>query len=169
MNKMKTCKACRTEIDARASVCPTKAVLTVICILVIGGYAIAHSGADNASPPPSVPKSASSAPEKKEPPPPPPTPAVGEDVSQEYFRYLEREVSFDCQQQIKALVKYDIRSPGTFYGTNSGDWAILRFDRWSKRVATDGTIRMAGDDAEAQNGLGNWDTCQLQLHGKRHI
>ena len=33
---------------------------------------------------------------------------------------------------------------------------LLRFTRWSKSVANDGTITMRGDQAEAQNGLGNW-------------
>jgi hypothetical protein len=33
---------------------------------------------------------------------------------------------------------------------------LLRFDRWSKLVGNDNTIRIAGDAAEAQNGLGNW-------------
>ncbi|OKO70036.1 hypothetical protein AC630_35655 [Bradyrhizobium sp. AS23.2] len=67
-------------------------------------------------------------------------------------------MGFECQQQIKRLVRNDMRSPGVFSGTNSMDsvFFLLRFDRWSKRVANDGTIRMRGDQAEAQNGLGNW-------------
>ena len=93
--------------------------------------------------------------EKKEPLPPP-TPAIGEDVSEAYFNYIDREIGFDCGQQIKRLVKYDIRSAGVLWGTNSGDWALLRFTRWSSRVASDGTIRLVGDEAEAQNGFGNW-------------
>jgi hypothetical protein len=87
---------------------------------------------------------------------PPPTPAIGEDVSEEYFKYILREVHFDCQEQIKRLVKYDIRAPGVLWGTNQGDSVFLRFTRWSARVASDGTIRLYGDNAEAQNGFGNW-------------
>jgi hypothetical protein len=51
-----------------------------------------------------------------------------------------------------------MRSPGVFYGTTTMDSMtfLLRFDRWSKVVRSDGTIRIAGDQAEAQNGLGNW-------------
>ena len=51
-----------------------------------------------------------------------------------------------------------MRAPGIFYGTTSmSDMTfILRFDRWSGRVRSDNTIGIAGDDAEAQNGMGNW-------------
>jgi hypothetical protein len=161
--RMKICRPCRTEIDARASICPacrTKqpnpakgiALLIIAGIVVIGSIATRNPSPETAT--------AASAPqpvaEKKEPPPPPPTPAIGENVSEPYFDYIEREVGFDCAQQIKQLVKYDIRSPGVLWGTNSGIWALLRFSRWSSRVASDGTIRLSGDEAEAQNGFGNW-------------
>ena len=90
--------------------------------------------------------------------PEPARPAVGEEVSEEYFKWLNSKMGFDCQQQIKRLVRNDMRSPGAFSGTNSMDsvFFLLRFDRWSKHVAKDGTIRMRGDQAEAQNGMGNW-------------
>lgn len=98
--------------------------------------------------------------EKKEPPPPPPpppTPKPGEVVTEEYFKhFVTAEVMVACANEIRRLVKYDIRSPGTFYGTNSGQWAILRFDRWGKHVDKDNNVLIAGDEAEAQNGFGNW-------------
>lgn len=95
---------------------------------------------------------------KEEPPPPPPTPRIGEDVSEEFFKYIHHEVLFECQQLIKTLVKYDIRSPGIFSGTNDSRsmFFLLRFDRWSRYVASNGTIKLYGDAAEAQNGFGNW-------------
>jgi hypothetical protein len=33
---------------------------------------------------------------------------------------------------------------------------LLNFDRWSKYVRNNNTIRIASDAAEAQNRLGNW-------------
>jgi len=86
----------------------------------------------------------------------PPRPAIGEAVSQKYFEYIDRVVAFDCNNEVKALVKYDIRAPGLVWGTRSGRDTFLRFRQWSKRVAPDGTIRLVGDDAEAQNGFGGW-------------
>lgn len=90
--------------------------------------------------------------------PEPVRPTAGQEVSEEYFDWINRKMGFKCQHQIKGLVRNDMRSPGVFSGTNSMDsvFFLLRFDRWSKRVANDGTIRMRGDQAEAQNGLGNW-------------
>jgi hypothetical protein len=88
--------------------------------------------------------------------PPPPVPAPGEEVSEEFFDYLNHKIGFDCQKALKSMVKYDIRTPGMLWGTNQGDWAFMRFDRWSKYVSPDNTIRIRGDDAELQNGLGNW-------------
>jgi hypothetical protein len=90
--------------------------------------------------------------------PEPTRPAAGQEVSQEYFDWISRKMSFECQQQIKRVVRNDMRTPGVFSGKNSMDsvFFLLRFDRWSQRVASDGTIRMRGDQAEAQNGLGNW-------------
>jgi hypothetical protein len=94
---------------------------------------------------------------KQEPPPPPATPGPGEAVTNEYFDHLRRSaIIVDCMMEIKKLVKYDIRAPGVLWGHSSGDFAILRFTRFSERVAKDGTITVGGDDAEAQNGIGNW-------------
>lgn len=155
MGTQKTCRACRTLIDARASICPAcrtkqpnsiKGFLLLIAAGVIAYGALSPKTQSSGT-------SSQPAAERKEPPP---TPAIGEDVSEAYFDYIKREVSFDCGQQIKQLVKYDIRSPGALWGTHSGDWALLRLTRWSSRVASDGTIRLHGDDAEAQNGFGNW-------------
>jgi hypothetical protein len=75
--------------------------------------------------------------------------------------------------QIKNLVTYDIRSPGTFYGTNSGNSALLRFTRWQVRVSQTGTITIRGDDAEAQNGFGTWlkvnYSCEVDLASKKIV
>jgi hypothetical protein len=89
-------------------------------------------------------------------PEPPPIPKIGEDVSEKYFNYINTEMLSKCDKELRRLIKYDIRTPGIFWGTNSGQKASLRYTRWSARVAQDGTIRLAGDEAEAQNGLGNW-------------
>jgi hypothetical protein len=86
----------------------------------------------------------------------PPIPGVGEEVSEKVFDYIEKKVYFDCHRRIHQLIKYDIRAPGAVWGNTQGNQAILRFKRWSKRVAPDGTIRMSGDDAEAQNKMGDW-------------
>ncbi len=93
-----------------------------------------------------------------QPPEPPPTPKVGENVSQEFFRYIEPKMAHACGKEIYHLIKYEIRSPGIFWGKNSGQNAafLLNYSRISRRVAEDGTIRLLGDEAEAQNGLGNW-------------
>jgi hypothetical protein len=90
--------------------------------------------------------------------PEPARPKPGQEVSEEYFKWLERKVGFDCQQQIKRGVAYNMRSEGILYGTNEMDSIkfILRFDRWSKLVSNENTITIAGDKAEIQNGLGNW-------------
>jgi hypothetical protein len=90
--------------------------------------------------------------------PPPPVPYAGQEVSKEFFDYIYPEMAYGCVEAIKRFVKYDIRSPGALYGTNNGDSAffLLRMSRVSKRVANDGSITMAGDEAEAQNGFGNW-------------
>jgi hypothetical protein len=90
--------------------------------------------------------------------PEPSRPAVGQEVSEEYFDWISSKLHFECQQRIKQIVRYDMRTPGIFSGTNSTDsvFFLLRFSRWSKFVADDNTIRMRGDEAEAQNGIGNW-------------
>jgi hypothetical protein len=93
-----------------------------------------------------------------QPPQLPPTPKIGEDVGQEYFRYIERKMSYECGKELYRLIKYEIRAPGIFWGKNSGQNAafLLSYTRFSSRVAEDGTIRLLGDEAEAKNGLGNW-------------
>jgi hypothetical protein len=103
---------------------------------------------------------------------PPPAPRPGEAVSKEFFEYIYPEMAFECGQEIKRFVKYDIRSPGLMWGHNSGSdpMFLLRMSRWSTRVAPDNTILLAGDDAEAQNGFGNWMrvnyTCTVDLASK---
>jgi hypothetical protein len=66
---------------------------------------------------------------------PAPTSKPGEVVSEEFFNYIYPETAFYCGQAIKRLVKYDIRSPGVMWGTNSGDSPLflLRMSRWSTR------------------------------------
>jgi hypothetical protein len=95
---------------------------------------------------------------QEEPKPPPPTPRAGEAVGEEFFNYIHPETAYVCAEAVKRIVKYNIRSPGALWGTNDGDSAffLLRMSRWSKKVAADGTILLAGDEAEAQNGFGNW-------------
>jgi hypothetical protein len=103
---------------------------------------------------------------------PPPTPKPGEEVSEEFFNYIHSETAFRCQQAVKRLVKYDIRSPGIMWGTNSGDslMFLLSMSRWSKYVASDNTIFLRGDKAEAQNAFGNWIranySCTIDLASK---
>jgi hypothetical protein len=128
--------------------------LPVLALLGLG--AIIGGGNKSASDVPSARATDSSQADKEKPEPA--RPAAGQEVSEEYFNWINSKMGFACQQQIKRLVRNDMRSPGVFSGTNSMDstFFLLRFDRWSKRVANDGTIRMRGDQAEAQNGLGNW-------------
>jgi hypothetical protein len=116
-----------------------------------------------------APVAAAEPPKKKEPPP---TPRSGEQVSSDFFDYIHAETSYDCVQAIKRFVKYDIRSPGALWGKNTGDSMLflLRMSRVSKKVAADNTIMLAGDEAEAQNGFGNWVrvsyTCTINLADK---
>ena len=78
-------------------------------------------------------------------------------------------MAYHCQEAIKGLVKNDIRAPGIMWGTNSSrDMTfLLRMSRWSGKVSSNNTILLAGDEAEAQNGLGNWlrvnYTCTVDL------
>jgi hypothetical protein len=88
----------------------------------------------------------------------PAQPAPGQEVSEEYFEWLERKVGFDCQQKIKRDVAYNMRSEGILYGKNEMDSInfLLQFDRWSKFVSNENTITIAGDKTEIQNNFGNW-------------
>ena len=99
-----------------------------------------------------------SEPKRDEPPPPPPTPKRGEAVSKEFFEWFSAQMAYDCNQAIKRQVRYNIRSPGLLWGENTADSAffLLRMSRYSKQVAPDNTIMLVGDEAEAQNGFGNW-------------
>jgi hypothetical protein len=87
-------------------------------------------------------------------------------------RHISGEMAYDCQQAIKRFIKYDIRAPGLMWGHNSGSDAmfLLRMSRWSQKVAADNTITIAGDEGEAQNGMGNWVrinyTCTVNLNNK---
>jgi hypothetical protein len=94
-------------------------------------------------------------PEKK---PPPPVPYAGQEVSEEFFTYIYPETAYVCIQAIKQLVKYNMRAPGLMYGTNdmNSPFFVMKMTRWSKRVANNGSIMLAGDDVEIQNGFGNW-------------
>jgi hypothetical protein len=139
--------------------------LTVV-ILVLWGVT---NKSPSPQPPPQPPKVVE---EKKapEPPPPPPTPEPGQPVTVEYFNYLQRSntiILVHCMTEIRKLVKYDIRAPGILWGQSSGSDAILRFTHFSRHVADDGSITVGGDDAEAQNGIGNWlrvnYTCTIDL------
>ena len=101
------------------------------------------------------PKVVAPPPEEKKPPP---VPYAGQAVSKEFFDYIYPKMSYDCVQAIRPFVKYDMRSPGMMWGTNNiRDLGfLLRMTRYSKVVANDGSITLAGDEAEAQNGFGNW-------------
>jgi hypothetical protein len=130
-----------------------------IPVAIVIGLGILSGGGSPPSPSPSAaPAPAVDAPKTETEKPEPARPAPGQEVSEEYFKWIEGKMGFECQQQIKRLVRNDMRSPGLFSGTNSMDsvFFVLQFNRWSKRVANDGTIKMRGDQAEAQNGLGNW-------------
>jgi hypothetical protein len=135
-----------------------RGIAFLILIAIIG--ALAANGSHNDKTTAATPAAAQTAAtaEKKEEPPPP-TPRPGEDfVNSKFFSYLKSKAGFNCQQAIKRLVKYDIRSPGVFSGTNSGDsvFFLLRFEYGSKVVASDNTVIIAGESAEVQNGFGNW-------------
>ena len=121
-------------------------VCAVALVVILAAYGGSSSGS----------KSEAAATEQENPEPT--RPMLGQEVSEEYFDWIDHEMVFKCEQQIKRLVRYDMRTPGIFSGTNSMDeqFFLLRFDQWSERVASDGTITMFGDEAEAQNGFGNW-------------
>ena len=133
----------------------TRAIIVTAIAVIIGFGIFGSGGSNNSKPAAQNPATTTSSQDEK---PEPTRPTTGQEVSEEYFKWIESKMGYACQQQIKRLVRNDMRSPGVFSGTNSMDSAffLLRFDRWSKRVANDGTIRMRGDQAEAQNGLGNW-------------
>jgi hypothetical protein len=138
-----------------------KRLLLTSGAVLVAIYALATMHAENNAPKPTqhAEDNASKATpqaEDKTPKPPPPMPEPGQEVSEEVFKYLDKKLHYDCQKAIKKLVKFDIRAPGVIYGTNQGEWAFLRFTRWSKYASPHGTIRLAGDDAELQNGLGAW-------------
>jgi hypothetical protein len=147
--------------------------LFVLCVIV--GMATQHKGdVQPATAAATTATTPAAAPAKKEPPPPPPTPKPGEEVTEEFFKYfVDGEVMVNCDYKIKPLVKYEIRTPGLMWGTNSGDSAFLYFDRWSRTVGKDNTILIAGDRAEAQNGFGNWIkvnySCRINLATKKAV
>jgi hypothetical protein len=137
----------------------TRAIM-VVAIAVIVGFGIFSGGSNSTGSKPGSngqPAQAAAASDAKETPEPA-RPAAGQEVSEEYFKWISSKVHFDCQQAIKKLVRYDMRAPGIFYGTNTmNDMTfILKFERWSRRVHSDNTIGITGDHAEAQNGFGNW-------------
>jgi hypothetical protein len=94
-------------------------------------------------------------------------------ISEDLFRAVKTEVGNECGRRIRNLVKYDIRSPGVFYGTNNGDSALLRFTQWGMKVSKTGTMTIWGDDAEAQNGFGVWlkvnYSCEVDLRSKKVV
>jgi hypothetical protein len=97
-------------------------------------------------------------PDTKAEPEPPPQPKPGQQVSEDYFRWLLGKVHFDCQQQIKRSVTSNMRAEGLLYGKNEIDSMhfYLQSDRSTKVVRDDNTITIAGDKAEIQNDFGNW-------------
>jgi len=143
--KMKECRQCRTQIDNRASNCPacrskqpdpTKGIVLLI-LCGIGVVYMMIGGVSN---------STSSAPPTPKPIPAKPT--AGQEVSEEYVNYVirEREGGWNCKQAVEKSAKYDIKWKSWGYG----------FDYWNKYARNDGYLRISGDDAEAQNGFGNW-------------
>ncbi len=55
-----------------------------------------------------------------------------------------------------AISKFAIEESAK-YGVRWTNWlGVARFDRWNKYQRNDGLIVLAGDEAEAQNGFGNW-------------
>jgi hypothetical protein len=94
-------------------------------------------------------------------------------ISEDLFRAVKNESSYECGRRIRNLVKYDIRSPGVLYGTNNGDSALLRFTQWGVKVSKTGTMTIWGDEAEAQNGFGVWlkvnYSCEVDLASKKIV
>jgi len=95
------------------------------------------------------------------------------DISEDLFKAVKNESSYECGRRIRNLVRYDIRSPGVFYGTNNGDSALLRFTQWGVKVSKTGTMTIWGDEAEAQNGFGTWMkvnySCEVDLASKKIV
>ena len=146
-----------------------KAAIGIIVLLGIG-YAVTHNTDDK-----NVANASDTTAAKAEEKPEPTRPAVGQEVSEEYFDWINSKMQFECQQRIKQIVHYDMRTPGIFSGTNSTDsvFFLLRFSRWSKFVADDNTIRIRGDEAEAQNGFGAWMrvnySCTVNINTKTMV
>jgi hypothetical protein len=143
-----------------------------LAVVGFAAFVLYNMGSKQPTAQPEAPKPVAATPAKSEEKPEPDRPTAGQEVSEEYFKWISTKMSWDCQEQIKRLVRHDMRTPGVFSGTNSMDsmFFLLRYDRWSKYVAADGTIKMRGDKAEAQNGLGNWMrvsyTCTVDINGK---
>jgi hypothetical protein len=85
----------------------------------------------------------------KPPPPPVVTPAAGEKVSEAYYQNVVRDALSPCSRAIEKSAKYDLRWSSSFL-------VMLRFSHYSTYRQRDGTLILSGDDAEAQNGFGNW-------------
>jgi hypothetical protein len=75
-------------------------------------------------------------------------PMAGQEVSEKYrdHVFIEGHAGWKCKKAIENAAKYDVRWTSWFSD----------FSRWNKYARADGYIRFSGDDAEAQNGFGNW-------------
>jgi hypothetical protein len=76
-----------------------------------------------------------------------PFPGPGEEVTDKFATKLQNNVTGQCQ----FAVKESANNLRWTYG-----WLTLAFPRVDKRVAPDNTVTLYGDEAEAQNRLGNW-------------
>jgi hypothetical protein len=140
----KTCPKCQTEIDRRALVCPAcrskqpkeKGLALVIVgalgfILIVGG---ANSGGKGSSKSPSDDGFWT-------------TPSVGEELKDGYLKYVKdhRQGNENCKKAIADMAKYDIK------------WTDrTEFQYVNKYARMDGYVLLSGDNAQAQNGFGNW-------------
>jgi hypothetical protein len=124
--------------------------LIALIILVVIAVAVFNSGdktADQSGPS----ASATTQPEKPKPKEIIPPPAIGEEVPEAYYKQVKDDAWWDCMKAVERSAKYDLRWTKTFLGTQ-----LPTFDRWNKYQRQDGHVVLYGDEAEAQNGIGNW-------------
>jgi hypothetical protein len=81
-----------------------------------------------------------------------PPPGTGEVITEAYYKQVWDDALMVCKKAVERSATYDLRwtKIGVF-GT-----PLPMFDRWNKHQRQDGHILFYGDEAEAQNGLGNW-------------
>lgn len=77
-------------------------------------------------------------------------PRAGERMTDEYFKYVVDLGGYRCQQAIQATALHGFRWTKWMFGR------FAMFDVRGGYLIPGHGVLLMGDDAEAQNGLGNW-------------